>query len=84
MLTDLIGQNKVKSRLNFYARLHGAGYTVPAIMLNAAKGLGKTEFARQFHNTIKKDDEHKFFEINCGTIRNADDFFELNSVASTP
>lgn len=76
MLTDLIGQNKVKSRLNFYARLHGAGYTVPAIMLNAAKGLGKTEFARQFHNTIKKDDEHKFFEINCGTIRNADDFFE--------
>lgn len=76
MLTDLIGQNKVKNRLNFYSRLYKSGYTVPAIMLNAAKGLGKTEFARQFHNTIKQDEDHKFFEINCGTIRNAEDFFE--------
>ena len=76
MLKNLIGQNKVKGRLQFYSKLYKGGYVVPPIMLNAAKGLGKTEFARQFHNTIKQNPEHKFLEINCGTIRNAEDFFE--------
>jgi len=76
MFDKLIGQEKVKKRLNFYSRLHKRRYPLPTIMFNAAKGSGKTEFARQFHNTIKRDDDHKFFEINCGTIRNAEDFFE--------
>lgn len=76
MIDKLIGQEKVKKRLNFYSRLYNKSYPLPAIMFNAAKGSGKTEFARQFHNTIKKDEDHKFLEINCGTIRNAEDFFE--------
>ena len=76
MLEELIGQEKVKKRLNFYSRLYKKGYPLPAIMFNAAKGSGKTEFARRFHKTIKRDDNHRFLEINCGTIRNAEDFFE--------
>ena len=49
MLEELIGQEKVKKRLNFYSRLYKKGYPLPAIMFNAAKGSGKTEFARRFH-----------------------------------
>lgn len=75
MFNKLIGQDEVKSRLGFYASLFNAGYIVPPIMLNAAKGLGKTEFAKQFHTATKKGDR-KLIEINCGTVRNTEQFFE--------
>lgn len=75
MFSNLIGQTEVKSRLGFYANLFNAGFVVPPIMLNAAKGLGKTAFAKEFHTATKKG-ERKFIEINCGTIRNAEQFFE--------
>jgi len=75
MFKNLIGQDEVKSRLGFYVNLFNAGYVVPPIMLNAAKGLGKTAFAVEFHNETKKG-ERKFIEINCGSIRNAEQFFE--------
>jgi len=55
--------------------LFNAGYVVPPIMLNAAKGLGKTAFAKEFHVATKKG-ERKFIEINCGSIRNSEQFFE--------
>ena len=41
-------------------------------MFNGAKGLGKTEFAKQFASTLGK----KMIEINCSTIRNGEQFFE--------
>lgn len=75
MFNTLIGQEEVKSRLGFYANLFNAGFVVPPIMLNAAKGLGKTAFAKEFH-AATKDNERKFIEINCGTIRNSEQFFE--------
>jgi Holliday junction resolvasome RuvABC ATP-dependent DNA helicase subunit len=75
MFKNLIGQSEVKSRLGFYANLFNAGYVVPPIMLNAAKGLGKTAFAKEFHTATKKG-ERKFIEINCGSIRNSEQFFE--------
>ncbi len=75
MFGGLIGQKEVKSKLGFYASLFNAGFIVPPIMLNAAKGLGKTAFAKEFHQETKNKDR-KFIEINCGTIRNAEQFFE--------
>ena len=75
MFKHLIGQDKVKSRLGFYARCEKAGIIVPPIMLNAAKGLGKTAFAEAFHEEVKTADR-KFVEINCGSIRNTESFFE--------
>lgn len=75
MFKKLIGQKEVKSRLGFYANLFNAGYVVPPIMLNAAKGLGKTAFATEFHSETKGAGR-KFIEINCGTIRNAEQFFD--------
>jgi Holliday junction resolvasome RuvABC ATP-dependent DNA helicase subunit len=75
MFDKLVGQKEVKARLGFYAKLKNAGFIAPPIMLNAAKGLGKTEFAKHFHEAIKKDGR-RFIEINCGTIRNTEQFFE--------
>lgn len=75
MFDALIGQKEVKSRLSFYANLFNSGFVVPPIMLNAAKGLGKTAFAKEFH-VATKDNDRKFIEINCGTIRNSEQFFE--------
>lgn len=75
MFNHLIGQDKVKSRLGFYARCHKAGIIVPPIMLNAAKGLGKTAFAEAFHDETKTE-ERKYVEVNCGSIRNTETFFE--------
>ena len=75
MFDTLIGQKEVKSQLGFYADLFNAGFVVPPIMLNAAKGLGKTAFATAFHQETKQS-SRKFIEINCGTIRNAEQFFD--------
>ena len=75
MFDTLIGQKEVKSQLGFYADLFNAGFVVPPIMLNAAKGLGKTAFATAFHEETKQS-SRKFIEINCGTIRNAEQFFD--------
>lgn len=72
MFETLVGQTEVKNRLGFYAKAHKAGSIIPPIMLNGAKGLGKTEFAKAFAKEIGK----KLLEINCGTIRNAQQFFE--------
>lgn len=72
MFETLVGQTEVKNRLGFYAKAHKAGSIIPPIMLNGAKGLGKTEFAKDFAKGIKK----RLLEINCGTIRNAQQFFE--------
>ena len=72
MFERLVGQSEVKGRLDFYAKAHKAGSIIPPIMLNGAKGLGKTEFAKEFAKGIKR----KLLEINCGTIRNAQQFFE--------
>lgn len=72
MFDTLIGQQEVKNRLGFYAKAHKSGTIIPPIMFNGAKGLGKTEFAKEFAKGIKR----KLLEINCGTIRNANQFFE--------
>ena len=72
MFESLTGQQEVKARLNFYAKAHEAGSMIPPIMLNGSKGLGKTEFAKGFAKGI----DRKLLEINCGTIRNAQQFFE--------
>ena len=75
MFDTLIGQKEVKSQLGFYADLFNQRFVVPPIMLNAAKRLNKTAFATAFHEETKQS-SRKFIEINCGTIRNAEQFFD--------
>ena len=72
MINDLIGQEQLKKRLQFYTDSKKATGVIPFLMFNGAKGLGKTEFAKQFAKTLG----NKMIEINCSTIRNGEQFFE--------
>jgi len=72
MFEGLIGQDALKSRLRFYTRAKEATGTLPFLLFNGAKGLGKTEFAKSFAKSLSKP----MIEINCSTIRNAEQFFE--------
>ena len=72
MTKELIGQAQLKKRLQFYTDSKKATGVIPFLMFNGAKGLGKTEFAKQFAKTLGKP----MIEINCSTIRNGEQFFE--------
>ena len=72
MFEGLIGQDTLKSKLAFYTEAKKATGTLPFLLFNGAKGLGKTEFAKAFGKSLSKP----LIEINCSTIRNAEQFFE--------
>jgi Holliday junction resolvasome RuvABC ATP-dependent DNA helicase subunit len=72
MFDSLIGQDHIKKQLQFYAESHKATGVSPFLMFNGAKGLGKTEFAKQYAKQLKKP----LLEINCSTIKNNAQFFE--------
>ena len=72
MFDSLIGQDHIKRQLDFYLRAYKATGVTPFLMFNGAKGLGKTEFAKQFAKELKKP----MLEINCSTIKNSKQFFE--------
>ena len=71
MFAGLVGQDTLKSRRNFYLDAKKATGTLPFLLFNGAKGLGKTEFAKAFAKSLGKP----MIEINCSTIRNAELFF---------
>lgn len=75
---NLVGQNSVKKKLNFYLESHQKTGTVPFLNFVGAKGLGKTEFAREFSKNIIKSDGSKypFIEINSSTVKSLGQFFE--------
>ncbi len=72
MFDSLIGQGHIKKQLQFYAESHKATGVSPFLMFNGAKGLGKTEFAKQYAKQLNKP----LLEINCSTIKNNAQFFE--------
>ena len=72
MFEGLIGQDTLKSKLAFYTEAKKATGTLPFLLFNGAKGLGKTEFAKSFAKSLNKP----MIEINCSTIRSAEQFFE--------
>lgn len=78
MFENLIGQDSVKTRLQFYAEAHKTTQFIPFLNFVGAKGLGKTQFAREFSNYIFDSEgvKKKFFELNTSTIKSAKHFFE--------
>lgn len=72
MFDSLIGQHHIKRQLKFYLDAYRSSSVTPFLMFNGAKGLGKTEFAKQFAKELKKP----LLEINCSTIKNNQQFFE--------
>jgi Holliday junction DNA helicase RuvB len=75
---ELFGQINVKKRLNFYLKAFDKTSLCPFLLLVGAKGLGKTEFARQFGSNLKNRDgkNRPFLEMNCSTIKNLEGFFD--------
>ena len=78
MFNKLIGQEEVKRTLSFFAKAQNKNGIAPFLMMSGAKGLGKTEFAKEYASNLKNKDGSKrpFLEINCSTIKNANAFFE--------
>jgi Holliday junction resolvasome RuvABC ATP-dependent DNA helicase subunit len=72
MFENMIGQPHIKSTLQFYVEAAQNGGVIPPVLLTGARGLGKTEFAREFSKLLKKP----ILEINCSTIKNNRQFFE--------
>ena len=75
---NLFGQITVKKRLNFYLEAFAKTSLCPFLAFIGAKGLGKTEFARQFAHQLHNQDGSRrpFLELNCSTIKNVEQFFE--------
>lgn len=75
---NLVGQESVKKKLNFYLEAFSKTSSVPFLNFVGAKGLGKTEFAREFsaHLTASNGCKRPFIEVNSSTIKGAGQFFE--------
>ena len=75
---DLVGQQAVKKKLSFYIDAFNTTSQAPFLLMAGAKGLGKTEFAKNFAKNLYNQDGDKrsFIEINCSTIKNNEQFFE--------
>jgi Holliday junction resolvasome RuvABC ATP-dependent DNA helicase subunit len=72
MFDTLIGQDHIKKSFGFYIEAAKNGGIVPPLLLTGARGLGKTEYARQMAKNLKKP----LLELNCSTIKNNRQFFE--------
>ena len=57
---NLIGQDEVKRQLSFYADAQNKTGVAPFLMLSGAKGLGKTEFAKQYAEALKNKDKNVY------------------------
>jgi Holliday junction resolvasome RuvABC ATP-dependent DNA helicase subunit len=78
MFDKLIGQSEIKRQLTFYSEAYQKTGTVPFILLNGAKGLGKTEFLKAFSKSLINTDgkPRPMLELNSSTIKNNQMFFE--------
>lgn len=76
----LIGQIPAKERLGFYLESYHATGVFPNILLLAAKGAGKTQFARATAGILNQScmartgQRKPLIEINCGSISDSEKF----------
>ena len=52
IFADVVGQEKAKSKLNFFLLGHKNTGVVPALLFSAAKGVGKTYLAKEFRKGL--------------------------------
>lgn len=71
-LSDFLGQDRVKRKLNFYIEgYQKTGYIKP-LLFSAARGLGKTTLARLVAKNLQKDGAEKpkpYIEINGSSVK---------------
>ncbi len=78
MFSTLIGQEPLKRQLGFYVESHAKTKTIPFLLFNGARGLGKTRFAIEFSKCLLgySGSSRPLMEINSSTIKNNEQFFE--------
>jgi len=76
LFPDIIGQTNAKRVLDFFCRGFEKTNRIPHLMFVAPKGCGKTTMAKAVARRLKAiDTEKKYYEINCSTLRNVNQFF---------
>lgn len=68
----LVGQNEVKTQLNFYLDSFAKNPQLPHLFLCGAHGLGKTNFAKRFAKALGR----KIITINCASFKKISTFFD--------
>jgi len=77
LFKSCIGQKSAVSRLKFALEARNHGRILPHFMFTSAMGSGKTMLMREFAKNILVDGKPpKYIEVNCGTIKSANQFFE--------
>jgi Holliday junction DNA helicase RuvB len=73
---DIIGQDNAKRVLNFFCNGFKQTSIMPHLMFVAPKGCGKTTMAKATARRLKAiNNDKRYFEINCSTIKNVKQFF---------
>jgi Holliday junction resolvasome RuvABC ATP-dependent DNA helicase subunit len=70
--SQIIGQDKVKKKLNFLLEGYWKTRIIPHLLFVAPRGCGKTLIAQETSNIMKRE---KSLVINCSTIKNNKQFF---------
>jgi len=75
---NLVGQSEVKRKLSFYLEAYNKSRTIPFLNFIGARGLGKTNFVRDFAKHLINIDGVKkpLVEINSSSIKTSQQFFE--------
>jgi Holliday junction resolvasome RuvABC ATP-dependent DNA helicase subunit len=73
---NLIGQDRVKSQLNFHFKGYLANGIMPSIMFTAPRGCGKTMIATALASLLKvRDNSKRKIIFNCSQLRNLRQFW---------
>jgi Holliday junction resolvasome RuvABC ATP-dependent DNA helicase subunit len=77
LFAELVGQEEVKRKLNFYLESYNKTSTIPFLNFIGAKGLGKTKFVHEFGRGLLDTNKVKkpMLEINSSSIDSARQFF---------
>jgi Holliday junction resolvasome RuvABC ATP-dependent DNA helicase subunit len=75
---ELVGQEEVKRKLNFYLSAYEKTSFIPFLNFIGAKGLGKSRFVSKFSESIKDSHGNRkpFIELNSSSIQSAKHFFQ--------
>lgn len=80
--SNIIGQKKAISKIQFFSESQNTGSPSPHILLGAGRGLGKTAIIREYARSLTFKDSagqpaiRPYIEVNCATIKNCRYFFE--------
>jgi Holliday junction resolvasome RuvABC ATP-dependent DNA helicase subunit len=75
--TEIVGQEKAKSRLDFHYQAAAIGEPLPSFMLCGPRGFGKTCIGEAFGLRVKDmtAGQKRFYSLNCASVRNLKQFW---------